>query len=137
MAALATFTNQLDAMPLISPDFFAHRWPQLYEDHRIWYIGFFLVDPEHRSSGIFERVIAHMWRQVVESRGIALLDIARRNEQIGLPDGIHRVLQSLTPGMQATRLDEQTYWLYEPPADAADADHRATNSPGGSGGLHR
>jgi hypothetical protein len=137
VAALATFTNHLDAMPLISPDYFAHHWPDLYKSNRIWYIGFFAVDPAHRRSGIFERVIAHMWQQVVEVDGIALLDIARRNEEMGLPDGIHRVLQSLTPGMRATRIDEQTYWLYEPPAGTANGDQRATNSPADNGGLHR
>ena len=99
ISALATFTNDLDSMPLISPDYFAHHWPQLYKEHRIWYIGFFVIDPKHRRSGIFERVIAHMWQQVVESAGIALLDIGRRNEEVGLPDGIHRVLLSLTPGI--------------------------------------
>ena len=122
ITALATFTNQLEAMPLISPDYFAHHWPELYEGHRIWYIGFFVIGPEHRNSGIFERVITHMWHQVLETRGIALLDIARRNEQVGLPVGIHRVLESLTPGMHATRLDEQTYWLYEPPIGATDGE---------------
>ena len=137
ITALATFTNQLESMPLISPDFFAHHWPRLYEAHSIWYIGFFAIHPDHRSSGVFERVIAHMWRQVRESHGIALLDIAWRNEVIGLPDGIHRVLQTLTPGMRTTRLDDQTYWLYEPPAEAVDVDHRATNPPAGRGGLQR
>jgi hypothetical protein len=137
ISALATFTNDLDSMPLISPDYFAHHWPQLYKEHRIWYIGFFVIDPKHRRSGIFERVIAHMWQQVVHSRGIALLDIARRNEEVGLPDGIQRVLLSLSPGMQATRLDEQTYWLYEPPAGTTNGDQRATNSPADTGGLQR
>jgi hypothetical protein len=137
ITALATFTNQLDAMPLISPDFFAHRWPELYAAHSIWYIGFFVIDPAHRGSGIFERVIAHMWHQVVESDGIALLDICRRNEQMGLPNGIHHVLESLTPGMQACRLDEQTYWLYEPPTGDAAADQRAPNSTGDIGPVHR
>jgi len=136
-AALATFTNRLEAMPLISPEYFAHRWPERYGAHSIWYIGFFVIDPDHRSSGIFEWVIEHMWRQVVDSDGIAMLDISRRNERIGLADGIHAVLESLTPGMRASREDEQTYWLYEPPTGATEDDQRRRNSSGGSGALHR
>jgi len=112
---LATFTNELSTMPLISPDFFAHRWPELYSGRKIWYIGFFAIDPDHRGSGIFEEVIAHMWEQVCESEGVAMLDICRRNERLGLPIAIHQTLLALTPKMTATRVDEQTYWLYEPP----------------------
>jgi GNAT superfamily N-acetyltransferase len=112
--ALATFTNELGSIPLISPDYFAHRWPDLYAGKRIWYIGFFAIDPGSRGKGIFEWVISHMWDRVRDSRGIALLDICRRNAQVGLPDAIHNVLLSLTPEMRASRIDEQTYWLYEP-----------------------
>jgi len=114
VAGLATFTNHLLSMPLISPDYFAHRWPDLYAEGRIWYIGFFAIDPERRGYGVFESVIAHMWQQVLDSKGLALLDICRRNDEVGLPKAIHQVLQSLTPETAATRVDEQTYWLYDP-----------------------
>lgn len=118
VTGLATFTNELLGMPLVSPDYFANRWPQLYAEKRIWYIGFFAIDPDHRGDGIFENVIAHMWQQVLGSNGIAMLDICRRNDQLGLPYAIHQVLRALTPGAEASRVDEQTYWLYDP-ADAA------------------
>ena len=100
-------------MPLISPDYFAHRWPNLYNEKRIWYVGFFAIDPIHRGSGIFEKVIAHMWAKVLDCRGIAVLDICRRNDDVGLPASIQKVLLSLTPALQASRIDEQTFWLYE------------------------
>ncbi|MFY1632689.1 hypothetical protein ACN27F_05250 [Solwaraspora sp. WMMB335] len=116
LAALATFTNELDTMPLISPDYFAHRWPQLYAEKRIWYIGFFAIHPDCRGSGIFELVIADMWQRVQASDGIAALDICRRNDRIGLARAIHQTLTSLTEGASASRMDEQTYWLYELPA---------------------
>jgi hypothetical protein len=112
---LATFTNELEAIPLISPDYFAYHWPKLYSGQRIWYIGFFAIDPRHRGSGIFEEVVAHMWDSVVTADGIALLDICRRNDELGLPRAIHATLRSLTAGMRASAIDEQTYWLYEPP----------------------
>ncbi len=114
MTALATFTNELAAMPLISPEYFEHRWPELYAGRRIWYIGFFAIDPDYRRSGVFEEVIAHMWGTVLDTRGIALLDICRRNDRIGLPDAIVQTLVGLTSGLRASRVDEQTYWLYEP-----------------------
>jgi hypothetical protein len=113
--AMATFTNDLSTVPLVSLEFFEHRWPELYSGQRIWYIGFFAIDPDHRGSGVFEQVIAHMWRAVTESDGIAMLDICRRNDRLGLPTAIHQTLLSLTPEMTATTVDEQTYWLYALP----------------------
>jgi hypothetical protein len=57
-----------------------------------------------------------MWRIVLDSDGIALLDICRRNAELGLPMAIQATLDSLTVGARASTIDEQTYWLYEPPA---------------------
>ncbi|MDG4766656.1 hypothetical protein O7632_21525 [Solwaraspora sp. WMMD406] len=116
LAALATFTNELAAMPLISPDYFAHRWPDLYAGKRIWYIGFFAIHPAYRGSGLFEAIIADMWQRVQACDGIAALDICRRNDTIGLGRAIHHTLTALTHGARASRMDEQTYWLYELPA---------------------
>ncbi len=110
--ALATFTNELGAMPLISPEFFARRWPHLYARQHIWYLGFFVIDPEHRSSGIFEAVIAQMWAEVQAAGGVAALDVCGRNAALGLPRAIERTLRRLSPGMVAESLDTQTYWAF-------------------------
>jgi GNAT superfamily N-acetyltransferase len=112
IVALATFTNELDAMPLISPEFFAQRWPHLYARQRIWYLGFFVIDPEHRRSGIFEAVIAQMWTEVQAAGGVAALDVCGQNTALGLPRAIERTLRRLSPGMVAESLDTQTYWAF-------------------------
>jgi hypothetical protein len=112
--ALSTFTNDLTAVPLISPDYFRHRWPDLFDQRRIWYNPFFAIDPEHRSSGIFEQVIATMWDRVLDSNGIAALDVCRRNDMIGLTAAITNTVRAITPTARATALDAQTYWLFEP-----------------------
>ena len=51
LLGLATYTNQLSAWPLISPEYFARRWPAHYADSRIWYCGFVAV-PGHEH-GVF------------------------------------------------------------------------------------
>jgi GNAT superfamily N-acetyltransferase len=118
MTGLATYTNDLDAMPLISPEYFARRWPDLYATRRIWYLGFFAIHPEHRGTGIFDAVIANMWQVVLAGQGLAALDICRRNERLGLPKAIEQTLESLSPGVAASRIDEQAFWAYAaPPAD--------------------
>jgi len=69
ITGLATFTNVLEAMPLVSPEFFAHRWPDQYARHQVWYLGFFAIHEEYRSTGIFETVIAQMWAHVQAGGG--------------------------------------------------------------------
>lgn len=113
IVGLATYTNDLDAVPLISPEFFAHRWPGHYAQRRIWYLGFFAVHPEHRGSGVFESVIDRLWDSVRADRGVAALDICARNETIGLPMAIRRTLEALTPEVVTTTIDTQTFWAYE------------------------
>jgi hypothetical protein len=112
VAALATFTNELEAMPLISPEFFAHRWPKLYAQRRIWYLGFFAIDAKHRSAGLFEDVIAQMWEPVMREGGIATLDMCAQNVELGLGKAIERTLHGLTPEMTAECVDTQSYWAY-------------------------
>jgi GNAT superfamily N-acetyltransferase len=125
MGALATFTNELDAVPLISPDYFQRRWPTHFAEGRIWYIGFFATHPDYRGSGIFERIIEDMYRVIQPRQGLAALDICRRNEELyGLPQAIHGVLAELAGrdvpagGVRGQRIDEQSYWLYEFPRAA-------------------
>jgi hypothetical protein len=112
IVGLATFTNVLDADPLISLEFFAHRWPDLYKQGRIWYLGFFAVDQAYRGSGIFESVIAQMWAPIKASGGMAVLDICAYNAAMGLPQAITRTLRDLSGDMVAAEVDAQTYWAF-------------------------
>lgn len=112
IAGLATFSNELDAMPLISPDYFARRWPNEYADKRVWYLGFFAVDHAYRGTGVFDQVIAKLWAQVRAHGGVAGLDVCDYNTALGLPAAIQRTLQGLTPQVITERADTQTFWCY-------------------------
>lgn len=109
--ALSTFTNSLETMPLISPEFFAHRWPQFYAQRRIWYLGFFAIDEAHRGGGLFEKVIAAMWAELAQG-GVAALDMCASHQSIGLARAIERTLRALTPEVTVDCVDTQTYWVY-------------------------
>lgn len=115
LGGLATFTNQLDAVPLISPEFFAHRWPGPYAEQRIWYLGFFAVAPRYRGSGVFEAVIDRLWSEIRTRGGVAALDVCTRNTLLGLPRAIQRTLERLTPHVITERVDEQVFWAYQLP----------------------
>jgi hypothetical protein len=118
LAGLATLTNDLDAVPLISPDYFAHRWPEQYAQRQIWYQGFVAIDATQRSTGVFEALIDSMWQVVRIKGGIAALDLCARNEKRRLDAAITRTLTALTPDVIATRLDTQAFWAWELPAAA-------------------
>jgi hypothetical protein len=116
---LATFTNRLESMPLISLDYFQHRWPVAFGELRIWYVGFVAVHPTARATGVFERLVEAMCRAAVVGRGMIAMDICRRNEELyGLPNAVHALLDRFSGGARGIRMDEQTYWLYEFPATA-------------------
>jgi hypothetical protein len=116
LVGLATVTNDLNAMPLISPDYFAHRWPNHYAQRRIWYLGFIAIQLDQRGGAVRALLVDRLWQPVRANRGVAALDICARNDGLGLPRAIHRALELLSPDVVATRLDAQVYWAYELPA---------------------
>jgi hypothetical protein len=116
LVGLATVTNDLDAMPLISPDYFARRWPDHYAQRRIWYLGFIAIRPDQRGGAVRALLVDRLWQPVRANSGVAALDICARNGALGLPSAIKRSLELLSPDVVTTRLDEQVYWAWELPA---------------------
>ena len=117
LCGLATMSNQLDAFPLISPDYFAHRWPERYQQRRIWYVGFLAAHPDCKAQGVFPLLVAEMARVVAAAGGIVAMDVSRRVDEVyGLPRIAARFIGSLVEGVRHERLDEQSYWAYEFPA---------------------
>lgn len=114
ISALGTLTNDLDAAPLISPDYFRHRWPALYARRQVWYVGFYAVHPRHRGSGLFALLIEEMVKIIAP--GVAVVDFCAYNEDVAqLPRFVVGVLEGLGE-VRTQRLDTQAYWSYEFPA---------------------
>lgn len=114
LLALATLTNDLDAMPLVSPDYFEHRWPALYAERRIWYCGFYAIHPEHQGSATFVRLVTEMRAIIVP--GIAVMDFCGRNEEVRRMPQVVRTILARQGDVRPERLDAQAYWSYEFPA---------------------
>jgi GNAT superfamily N-acetyltransferase len=114
--ALATMTNDLAAAPLISPEFFEHRWPEHYEAGRLWYVSFVAVDPTSQRAGVMAMLIARMVAEVQHSGGVISVDICEpREASHSLSSAIERAAKALVPAAERRRLDAQTYWGYEFP----------------------
>jgi hypothetical protein len=117
LCGLSTYTNDLDAVPLISPEYFARRWPQLYAERRIWYCGFVAVHPHARSATTFAELVEAMYQEAAIQNGIISLDMCRFNvEGRRMSRVIPLMLHRLSGNVRTERMDEQSYWLYEFPA---------------------
>ena len=114
---LAAMTEDLTTLPLLSPDFFASRWPDLYAQRRIVYCLFVGVQSGPAGKGVFVALQREMYKQVEAVRGMVVLDICTYNEdELGLPRAIESILKPIAGDATATRLDSQSYWAYEFPA---------------------
>jgi hypothetical protein len=117
LCGLSSYTNDLDAVPLISPQYFARRWPQHFAERRIWYCGFVAVDPHGRVGTAFAELVEAMYLVAATQNGIIALDMCRFNDGVrGLSRVVPLMLHRLSGDVRTERMDEQSYWLYEFPA---------------------
>lgn len=111
MSTVATCTNHLAAVDLISQPYFKRRWPEAFKEKRIWYCPYAVsVDPSHR---LFPMLIAAMYEVMVDNGGgVFVFDSCRRNEK--LSRAIAVVLKRIAAkGTAVLPADEQTYYIYE------------------------
>ncbi|HWS36987.1 MAG TPA: hypothetical protein VN408_30125, partial [Actinoplanes sp.] len=120
LVGLSTFSNDLYAVPLISPEYFARKWPELYQQHRIWYAGFVAVDRASRSSRALLELMEAMYNTASAKNGIIALDFCRFNDvKRNMGRATERILNRFAGGtMRAERMDEEQFWAYEFPAAA-------------------
>jgi hypothetical protein len=115
LTGLAVMSADLDAVPLISPPFFAANWPELYEQRRLVYCVFIGAVPGARGEGVFVALQQEIYdRMVAPVAAAVLLDICMWNEtQLKLPWAVEGILTQIGGSAHATRVDSQSYWLYE------------------------
>jgi hypothetical protein len=119
LGGLATYTNRLEAVPLISPQYFQRRWPRRYAERRIWYIGFIAVNPRGRALHALTEMVEGMRAVAAARNGIVGLDICRFNgDGRHMSRAIGLLVGRLAGSPQVERADEQSYLLLEFP-DAA------------------
>lgn len=117
LCGMSTYTNHLDAVPLISPQYFERRWPQHYAERRIWYVGFVAVQ-DGAPVTTFPGLIAAMHETSTRDAITALDVCARTDAARHLPRSVRVLLHRLSGNVRMERLDEQSYWLYEFPSAA-------------------
>jgi hypothetical protein len=127
LLGLSTYTNELDAMPLISPAYFERRWPDLFAEQRIWYCGFVATHPDRRAAQAYGHLCLAMYRAAEERAGLIALDFCRYNDEVHhMSRSVNLLLRRASGGrVRAHQMDEQSFWLY----DTRPADEPAVLTP--------
>jgi hypothetical protein len=111
--AMSTLTTDLSAWPLIEPRYFARRWPELYADGRIWYLGFLFTNRTPAALGL---LLAESSAAARTAQGMVFTDFCDfRVEESNLPEIcqaiMHRTSETRIPAL--SRVDSQSYWVYD------------------------
>jgi hypothetical protein len=106
VVGIGALTNYLDAWPTISAPFFKRHWPQLYEEHRIWYVGFVAAA---KRSGVFPDFLRAMTNG--RKNDLFIMDFCAYNElERHMPEVSKAVLLRNNPHVQMHRFDQQSWW---------------------------
>jgi hypothetical protein len=116
---IATYTNDLEAVPLIAPEYFERHWPEHYAAKKIWYIVFVAVSPEAQGHEAFAFLCEQLYMVASTQNGLVGLDICTYNDEVHRMSKVFRLLvRRMTDNMRFSRIDQQSYWLYEFPSAA-------------------
>lgn len=121
LVGLSAYTNDLFAVPLISPAYFRRHYPTEYAAGRIWYCEFVAVarsgKGQRPNGGAFAALVEAMWADA--DGGIIALDMCRFNDDVRrLSRTIPLMLHRLAGEVDTERADEQSYWIYTFPGTA-------------------
>lgn len=107
---LTTLATDLAAVPWVSEEFFAVRYPEHAARGAIWYIGFTLTHPGRRATRTFMDMIDALTAHLAEHRVVCAYDISRFNEDsLRFADHLRRHLER-THDVDVRAVDRQTYY---------------------------
>jgi GNAT superfamily N-acetyltransferase len=114
LRGISTMTADLLAVPLVSPEYFAHRWPDRFRAGRIYYIGFLAVHPDWHGTGVFAEMVKRMTGEVALVDGLAIIDVCTYNkDRLHLTRAINSLAATWASHVQMATLDAQTYVGYD------------------------
>ena len=108
--AMCTLTRHLETVPWISPQYFAHHYPDHTARDAVYYMGFILVDHEHRRAHMFIDLVRRIVDTLRDRRAVCAYDIcSHNNELLGLGDAVESLITSMTEA-DVRVVDTQTYY---------------------------
>ncbi len=113
--AMCTLTNHLEVVDWISPDYFAHHYPDHWARGAVYYLGFSLVSSPRRRVQLFSELITHVSRTLLAKDAMCSYDICTfNNEMIGLGDAVESIVKRAVPQAEVRAVDTQTYYTAVP-----------------------
>ncbi len=107
---LTTLATDLAAVPWVSPEFFAARYPEHAARGAVWYIGFTLAHPGRRSTRTFMDMIDALVAHLAEHRVVCAYDVSRFNDDsLRFADNLRRHLER-TREVTVETVDHQSYY---------------------------
>ncbi|MEG3614022.1 hypothetical protein [Isoptericola haloaureus] len=107
---LTTLATDLAAVPWVSPEFFAARYPEHAARDAVWYIGFTLAHPGRRSTRTFMDMIDVLVARLAEHHVVCAYDVSRFNDDgLRFADNLRRHLER-TRDVTVETVDRQTYY---------------------------
>jgi len=120
LIAMCTLTNHLETVDWVSPEYFAHHYPDHWSRGAVYYLGFSLVASRRRRAQLFTELIAHVTRTLVAKDAMCSYDICMfNNEVIGLGDAVGAIVTS-TAAVDVRAVDTQTYYTAVPTITSAE-----------------
>ena len=112
LCGMSTYTNDLDAVPLIAPEYFARHWPAEFAARRIWYIGFLAVHPDAQGERAFALLAEQMYMVAANQDGLVGLDLCNYNDKVRHMSRVLRIMARRLGRSRLDLIDQQSFWLY-------------------------
>ena len=110
---MALMTRDLRAIPWISPEFFAARYPEATARGAVTYVGFVLVDPAEQGGLLFHKLVQHMSAPIAAEAGVVAFDMCTFNASvIRLPEAILRAIRRRAAADERVE-DVQTFYALQ------------------------
>ena len=110
---LCTLTRRLESVPWISPEYFAHRYPDHWQRNAIWYFGFVLAHPSERHSRFVDQLIDVGMGELVDEHAVCAWDMCAYNDTtLGMGARLADSFQRLT-GVAPRLVDAQNYYTLD------------------------
>jgi hypothetical protein len=107
---IVTVTRNLDAIPWISPEYFADRFPEQWARKAIYYLGFTLVRPATRRTSFLDTIVRLCVEPLVAEKAVIAYDVCSyNNDVLGFSTRIAEVLRRFSHS-QPQELDSQIYY---------------------------
>ena len=107
---MTTLTRHLETVPWISPEYFAHHYPEHTARGAVFYLGFTLVESTRRSARVFQAMIATAAGSWSPSAASAPGTSAGHNDETFDFGGSIEELLRRTAEVTVGTIDRQTYY---------------------------